>query len=900
MPIFYTNTASIDNLEVSASLLVSGTLALSGSLSSTGGLTGSLLGTSSWSNNAVTASYVTGSVYTSTNPALSASYALTASNAVTASYYQLVTGSTGTNFNITSSASGSIINIPTASATSNGLLTSQSQTIGGFKTFNTSIVVNDTRSDGITGTTNFVITSQTGNGNVTNTRYTGLLGRSTTSVRVGLGGGDQAQGVSDSNYASVLIAGTAPLTNSGTGSLYAQLAVRALTSVSSLPLTASATVYIEGQPTFTNTLTSQNYALWIDSGSTRLDGNLIMSQSNIIVTGSVNATAGFTGSLLGTASYVTGSVFTSANPALSASYALTASHVVGGSTNVSIEDEGSPQGSAGTINFTGAGVTATVAGGVATVDIPGGAGSTFPYTGSAIISGSLIVTGSINTDDGIVARSVTASFTGSLVGSLIGTASYVSGSIFTSTNRALSASYALSASNAATSSYPFTVTGSSIYSPIGSSPQTNLSPTDAIYIGRGAGQGASSSFGSIFMGTSAGLNAAGADNSTFIGGSSGNSANFAQNSVFVGNSSGNSATFAKQSVMLGNGSGDGAINSSGSVIVGQNAGFAATSAADSIFIGRSAGSNSSGSFRSVFIGFSAGSANDSSYSTIIGYRAASKPGTTVNSLVGRNNIIIGTNITLDANRSNAINIGAILFGSGSYFDGSDATNNFSGSVGNGRIGINVVLPNYALDVSGSGNFTSGLLVTGSITGSIISASSFTGSLFGTSSYVTGSIFTADNLALSASFAVSASWAPGGSSAAFPFSGFAVITGSLAISSGSGVFAPSPALTASEALTAGDFINIAVGGVRRASSVDTTKQVHGFVTQSVSANASVAVFYGGLNTSETDLVPGSRYFIGSTGTATALPPTAVGQLYQEIGVAISSTALLVNIGPAIVT
>lgn len=37
----------------------------------------------------------------------------------------------------------------------------------------------------------------------------------------------------------------------------------------------------------------------------------------------------FTGNLIGTASYVTGSIFTSANPALSASYALTASYVPG-------------------------------------------------------------------------------------------------------------------------------------------------------------------------------------------------------------------------------------------------------------------------------------------------------------------------------------------------------------------------------------------------------------------------------------------------------------------------------------------------------------------------------------------------------------------------------------------
>lgn len=73
----------------------------------------------------------------------------------------------------------------------------------------------------------------------------------------------------------------------------------------------------------------------------------------------------------------------------------------------------------------------------------GPGGSTFPYTGSAIISGSLQVTGSfgvsgsgynvlndtqitgsLSTTDGIIAQSVTASFTGSLRGTLIGTSSW--------------------------------------------------------------------------------------------------------------------------------------------------------------------------------------------------------------------------------------------------------------------------------------------------------------------------------------------------------------------------------------------------------------------------------------------------------------------------------------------
>ena len=173
------------------------------------------------------------------------------------------------------------------------------------------------------------------------------------------------------------------------------------------------------------TTTEATYLLDVN-GTTRIIGN---SQ----ITGSLTVTQGITGSLQGTsswaqnavtssyilnavsssfastASYWSGSILnaTSASFANTASYATTASYVLGGSSTIVIQDEGSAQGSAGTINFTGTGVTATVAGGTATVNIPGGGGSAFPYTGSAIITGSLIVTGSITS---------TLGFTGSLFG----------------------------------------------------------------------------------------------------------------------------------------------------------------------------------------------------------------------------------------------------------------------------------------------------------------------------------------------------------------------------------------------------------------------------------------------------------------------------------------------------
>lgn len=96
MPIFYLDSGSIDRLEISSSLLVSGSFVLSGSLQTAGGLTGSLLGTASWADNSVTASFVqlaqTASYVKTAETASFVTLAQTASfitTAETASYVQL-------------------------------------------------------------------------------------------------------------------------------------------------------------------------------------------------------------------------------------------------------------------------------------------------------------------------------------------------------------------------------------------------------------------------------------------------------------------------------------------------------------------------------------------------------------------------------------------------------------------------------------------------------------------------------------------------------------------------------------------------------------------------------------------------------------------------------------------
>ena len=183
---------------------------------------------------------------------------------------------------------------------------------------------------------------------------------------------------------------------------------------------------------------------------------------------------------------------------------------------------------------------------------------------------------------------------------------------------------------------------------------------------------------------------------------------------------------------------------------------------------------------------------------------------------------------------------------------------------------------FSVSTGSTDIFTIDSLKKVNISGSLVVTGSITGSLFGT-----------------ASFALNAG---GGGGAGFPFSGTALITGSIVLTSGSGF----PSLLASETLAAGDFVNIFSGGVRKASSTDITKQAHGFVTASYSSTNPVVVFYSGLLTDTSGLTAGAKYFLSASGTESTTAPILTGQLSQELGVAISTTALLFQPGPAIIT
>lgn len=264
---------------------------------------------------------------------------------------------------------------------------------------------------------------------------------------------------------------------------------------------------------------------------------------------------------------------------------------------------------------------------------------------------------------------------------------------------------------------------------------------NTVFVGSGAGFRASNCGDSVILGTSAGSRARyrnysvmignfagsnseyyepepilGTGRNTFIGESSGQNSSGEQN-VYIGSYTGTSCQRVVNSVFLGEGSGQAASSASYSCFMGYRAGNSSYWASHSVFIGNSAGFEAgnqyiaSGSYNAVMIGQNAGAFQyQSNHSIFIGLNAGrSSDAGWANFPLDRNNIIIGTNVTLANGTRDSINIAGLIFATGSYFseekymgayDSFVTPSLFSGSA-NGKVGINQPLPQYSLDVSGS-------------------------------------------------------------------------------------------------------------------------------------------------------------------------------------------------------
>ena len=109
----------------------------------------------------------------------------------------------------------------------------------------------------------------------------------------------------------------------------------------------------------------------------------------------------------------------------------------------------------------------------------------------------------------------------------------------------------------------------------------------------------------------------------------------------------------------------------------------------------------------------------------------------------------------------------------------------------------------------------------------------------------------------------------------------------------GIGADTATITASETLAAGDLVNVwndSGAKVRKADATTAGKEAHGFVLAAVTNGNPATVYFEGTNTQVTGQTPGPVYLQTTAGAGGATIPSASGNVVQQIGVAVSATAV----------
>lgn len=324
------------------------------------------------------------------------------------------------------------------------------------------------------------------------------------------------------------------------------------------------------------------------------------------------------------------------------------------------------------------------------------------------ISGSVIISGSLN---------VSSSLTGSII-----SASQFTGSFFGTSSvsiESISSSYPIlvigppNQRSIISSVGPFNYSLENISSSVAIGYQVNIgSGSQNIVIGYGAGSISSSN--NTLIGANAGGNSEKSNYNTVIGSSTFAGSPTSSDNFVAGNSALSNSPKSYNNVVIGYAAMSNSPSSSHNVGMGYLAMAISPTSSHNITIGYQAGYFARGKNNVIYLGENTGNATSGSYNIYLGYKLGQ-------SSTGSNNIIIGTNMSLPSPTSNFVNIGGIIFASGSYSTVSG--NAFTGSM-MGKVGINVSNPQYNLDVSGSVNFRNGLTVSGSVTGSLLGTASF--------------------------------------------------------------------------------------------------------------------------------------------------------------------------------
>ncbi|GAB2531101.1 hypothetical protein [Simplicispira piscis] len=119
----------------------------------------------------------------------------------------------------------------------------------------------------------------------------------------------------------------------------------------------------------------------------------------------------------------------------------------------------------------------------------------------------------------------------------------------------------------------------------------------------------------------------------------------------------------------------------------------------------------------------------------------------------------------------------------------------------------------------------------------------------------------------------------------------------------GIGADTAVINASEGLAAGDWINvwndIGTAKVRKADATTAGKEANGFVLAAVTSGNPATVYFEGTNTQVTGQTPGAVYLQTTAGAGGTTIPSASGNVVQQVGVAVSATAVNFERGTAVV-
>ena len=119
----------------------------------------------------------------------------------------------------------------------------------------------------------------------------------------------------------------------------------------------------------------------------------------------------------------------------------------------------------------------------------------------------------------------------------------------------------------------------------------------------------------------------------------------------------------------------------------------------------------------------------------------------------------------------------------------------------------------------------------------------------------------------------------------------------------GIGADTATITASETLAAGDWVNVwdSAGSfrVRKADATTAGKEANGFVLSAVTSGNPATVYFEGTNTQVAGQTPGQVFLQTTAGAGGATIPSASGNVVQQIGVAVSATAVNFERGAPVV-